>query len=277
MPIKPEDVLTALDIDPSKFDDVSAFTGEFSKEWLRRGDAANDEDVRGAVFGKINAVQRQKARKVLSGLGFDDVKVDDMDPADIFPLIGEKVSAKITALQEESKKGGKGSEEAEKLKAQLAEAIKSKEDIAKLHEVQVGKYNELENAVKTREIEGKINGEWDRAIGSQKFRQGLSEFEKEGFLSRMRKDFQVKFDESGTPYAADSKGDRIPEPGKAQKFMDLPSLIATKVKEFKLDEINPHGNKPVGGQRPTASPMPTRETVPQAPGARKVHPAFGRL
>lgn len=282
MPIKPEDAVTALDLDLSKYDDVKTFADEFGKDWLRRSEAPKDPDVVKTVFGAVNGTIRGRAHVALQKLGIKHERnvTDAMDPTEIFDLIAEKVpaahDARVKELEAAIAKGGKGGAEVEELTKKYGELEKKYTDLDGLHKAQVGKYNELETSVKTREHDSKVNSEWDRAIGAQKFRQGLSDFEKEGFLSRMRKDFQVKFDENGAPYAADASGNRVPEPGKAQKFLDLPSLIAAKVKEYKLDEINPHGNKPVGGQRPI-SQMPNREAVPQATGARKVHPAFGRL
>lgn len=281
--LKPEDVVTALDLDLSKYDDVKSFTEGFSADWLRRSEAPKDPDVVKTVFGTVNGTIRSRAHVALQKLGIKHERsvTESMDPTEIFDLIAEKVpaahEAKIKELEGAIAKGGKGGEEVEKLKAQLAEAIKSKEDTLKLHEAQVGKYNELEASVKTREHEAKVSGEWDRAFGVQKYRQNASDLEKEGFVARMRKQFQVMFDETGAPYAADVEGNRIPEPGKAQKFLDLPSLIAAEVVKAGLDQKNPQGGKPVGGVRPTMPTMPSREAVPQAPGARKVHPSFGRL
>ena len=56
MPIKPEDALTALDIDLSKYNDVKEFTEGFGAEWLRKGEAFNDKEVRDKVFGTINGL-----------------------------------------------------------------------------------------------------------------------------------------------------------------------------------------------------------------------------
>jgi len=274
MPIKPEDALTALDIDLSKYNDVKEFTEGFGAEWLRKGEAFNDKEVRDKVFGTINGVLRTKAKKALKAIGVEDVKVEDMDPDALFDLIGERVptiiQSKVKPLEEAIAKGAKGGPEVDELRNKYGELEKKYSALDGLHQAQVGKYNELETSVRTRELDAKVNGEWDRAIGSQKFRQGLSEFEKEGFISRMRKDYQVKFDDTGAAYAADANGNRIPDAQKAQKFLDLPALIAAKVKEFKLDETNPHGMKPVGGQRPNAAPLTTR-TDAERP-ARQVHP-----
>lgn len=277
MPIKPEDVLTALDIDPSKFDDVAAFTGEFSNEWLRRSEAAKDEKVRGAVFGEINNVQRGKAKKALKALGFEDVKVEDMDPADIFTLIGEKVPAKITAIQEAAKGTGKSSAELEAERTVSAELRKKLEDTEKLHAALAKQYTDLETNVKQDKWNTRKRDYIEQAKAQVKLRQGMSEFERDGFFSRALSMVDLRPDDKDAIYVVDANsGERIAEPGKAQKFLDLAPFLALKAKEFKLDETNPHGGKPVGGQRPI-SQMPNRESVPQAPGARKVHPAFGKL
>lgn len=279
--LKPEDIVTALDLKPEEFADVNEFVEKFGTEWVRKAEAAKDPDIHKSVMGAANNIIRGKAKKAFGVLGFDDVKVDELDPGDLFGLVAERIPPKLTALEEAAKKGSKGGEEVEKLKTQLAEATKTIQDTKALHQSAVQAYNDLDLSVKTSAKENRISAEWDRAIGAQKFRQGLSEFEKEGFLSRMRKEFKVEFDEAGAPYAADaSTGHRIPEPGKAQKFLDLPSLVAMKVKEFKLDEVNPHGNKPVGGQRPTHTPIvppQRRPTEPQLPerSERLVHPRLG--
>lgn len=274
--LKPEDAVTALDLDLSKYDDVKAFVEDFDKGWLRRDEAPKDPAVIKTVFGTVNGTIRSRAHVALQKLGIKQERsvTEGMDPTDIFDLIAEKIpaahEARVKELEAAIAKGGKGGAEVEEWTKKYGELEKRYADLDGLHKAQVGKYNELEASVKTREHASKVNSEWDRAIGAQKFRQGLSDFEKEGFLSRMRKEYRVEFDDTGAPYAADSAGNRIPEPGKAQKFLDLSSLLAAKVKEFKLDQVNPQGGKPVGGVRPNASPMPTRTDVERP--ARTVHP-----
>lgn len=252
MPIKPEDILTALDIDPAKYEDVQSFTNEFGAEWTRITEAVNNKDIRSKVFGSINGALRQKAKKALAALQIDDVKVDERDPTELLDLITERGPAKFTArigeLEKAVKEGG-SDKAAKEWESKYGELDRKYKDLEGLHGQATAKYAELENSVKQREIDAKVNAEWERALGSVKWKQGLDDLTRDGFVSRVRKEYAVRIDDTGATYVADANGNRIADPVKAQKFLDLPALVAMKAKEFKLDESNPHGGKPVGGTK----------------------------
>jgi len=263
MPIKPEDILTALDIDPAKYEDVKAFTDEFSGEWTRISEAVNNKDIRSKVFGSINGALRQKAKKALAALQIDDVKVDEHDPTELLDLITtrgpEKFTARIGELEKAVSDGGKD-KAAKEWEGKYAELDRKYKDLEGLHGQATAKYAELETSVKQREIDAKVNAEWERALGSVKWKQGIDDLTREGFVTRVRKEFAVRLDDTGTPYVADTNGNRIADPVKAQKFLDLPALVAMKAKEFKLDESNPHGGKVVGGNHIVVTPPKPVET-----------------
>lgn len=269
MPIKPEDILTALDIDPAKYDDVKAFSEEFGSEWTRISEAVNNKDVRAKVFGSINGALRQKAKKALAALQIDDVKVDEHDPTDLLEIITtrgpERFTSRIGELEKAVAEGGKD-KAAKEWESKYGELEKKYKDLEGLHGQSTAKYEELERSVKDREVQAKVNAEWERALGSVKWKQGIDDLTREGFITRVRKEYAVRLDDTGSTYVADANGNRIPDPVKHQKFLDLPSLVAMKAKEFKLDESNPHGGKPVGGNHiVVTAPKPTETDKPLRP------------
>lgn len=250
MPIKPEDILTALDIDPEQFEDVKGFTDHFGKEWTRVSEAAQNDEIAKAVFGKINFALRQRAKKAFSAFGIEGVKVDDHDPTELIDMLAtkgaERFTGRIAELEAAVKEGGSG-KAVKEMEAKLAEAMKRAADMETLSAQQAKKYEELESSVRQRETEAKINAEWERALGGIKWKQGIDDLTRDGFVARVKKEYQVKFDDEGKPYAADINGNRVADPVKAQKFLDLGALVGSKAKEYKLDEAagNPQGGKPV--------------------------------
>lgn len=277
MPIKPEDILSALDIDTAKYDDVKSFTEDFSAGWIRREEAAKDDEVKRKVFGAVNGSLRVKAKRALKANGIEDVKVEDVDPGDIFELFADRVpkmyGERITEL--ESKAKGNNTDKALKeWEGKYAEAQKKYAELESLHGAQVKKYTDLESMVKAREVEAKVNAEWEKALGSVKWKSGIDDLTRDGFVSRVKKDYQIRFDDTGAAYAADANGNRIPDEKKAQKFLDLTAIVNAKAKEFKLDETsaNPHAGKPIAPVRFTPqqpAPMPNgnaRQPI------RQIHP-----
>lgn len=261
MPIKPEDILTALDIDPEQFDDVKTFTETFGKEWTRVSEAAQNPEVSKAVFGKVNATLRQRAKKALAAFGIEGVKVDDHDPTELIDMLAtkgtERFTGRIAELEAAVKEGGSG-KAVKELEAKLAEAMKKATDMEALSAQQAKKYEELEGSVRQREAEAKINAEWERALGGIKWKQGIDDLTRDGFVARVKKEYRVQFDESGNPYATDANGQRVADPVKAQKYLDLGALVGSKAKEYKLDEAagNPQGGKPVGQNKIIIQPPP---------------------
>lgn len=275
MPIKPEDVLGYLDIDPTKFDNVDAFKEQYDKEWVKAADAANNPDIQNRATSKLRSVLRSALKKHVSAFELDGVEInDETDPVKLLKELHEPIASKYnekigtleTALKDKS--GDKAIKEYE---AKYGELDKKYKDLEGLHKAQVEKYVTLETGVAEEKKSAKVNGVWEQAVNAVKFKTGLDELTKDGFLSKMRKEYQVMFDEEGNAYTADREGKRIADKAKAQKFRELPDLLAERAKEFKLDQSNHQAGAPLN--RPISQPTKDQDPnfVPLRP-VRQIHP-----
>lgn len=274
MPIKPEYVLARLDIDPEKFEDEKAFDEHFDKDWIRVKEAAKNKTIQGAVIGQKFGSIRTRGKAAARDLELEGVDVtDQMEPEELFDLFAtgvksklEKTGGRITELEKAVK--AKGNDEAYKeLERKYGELEKKHTDVGGQVSTWEKKYNELHTSVESQKKTAKEDALWDRAYGGVKFRQGMSEFEKDGFKSGMRKKYELGFDEQGVEYAQDAvTKNRIPDPNKAQTWLSLDQLVLKEAQENKLHEINPHGGQPA--HRPAANaptPQPTGGKVREMP------------
>lgn len=275
MPIKPEDVLGYLDIDPTKFENVDAFKEQYDKEWVKAADAANNPDIQNRATSKLRSVLRSALKKHVSAFELDGVEInDETDPVkllkELHEPIASKYNEKIAALElvAKDKTGDKLVKEWE---TKYGELDKKYKDLNGLHEQSVSKYTELETGIKTEKLNAKRDAYLNAAIGKVKWKTGLDEFTKAGFLSKIKEDHQILFDETETPYTADREGKRIPDPKKSQRFREIDEIIAEQAKEFKLDQSNHQAGAPLN--RPISQPTKEQDPnfVPLRP-VRQIHP-----
>lgn len=249
MPIKSEEALGYLDIDLSKFENVDAFKEQFDKEWVKAADAANNPDIQNRATSKLRSVLRSALKKHVGAFELEGVEInDETDPVkllkELHEPIANKYNEKIASL-ESAVKDKSGDKVLKEWESKYGELDKKYKDLDGLHKTQVELYKGLETSVAEEKKSAKINGVWEQAVSAVKFKTGLDELTKDGFLNKMRKEYQVMFDEDGNPYTADREGKRIADKAKAQKFRELPDLLAERAKEFKLDQSNHQAGAPL--------------------------------
>lgn len=276
MPIKSEDALGYLDIDLEKYKDVDEFKAAFTTEWTRKDEAAKDPAIHKAALGKMNGIlaSKIKAANKRFELGLEMKDGDPLDQLDVVvDKIEETFKTKVGTL-EAAAKDKTGEKALKEWETKYGEATKKYSDLEALHQAQVKKYTDLENNVQEREKKIKVDGVWERALGNVKFRQGLDDFTKKGFVAEMQKQYQVLFDDEGNSYAAGQDGKRIADEKKAQKFKDLDQLLQEQVKANKLDASNPQGGAPINRTTVIVKDAPS----PNGAGReREMHPSHPSL
>ena len=249
MPIDPKEALEFFGYDPETFEDAAAFRSQVEKDWIKPGDAHLNTDVQKRIFGKLNGVLRTTLKNSAEALGLDAAyDGDDMDPIDGLKALAVDAQKKLAALKE-AKKDGSTSKEVAELQRQYDESKKATADVNKLLLESNQKYNELEASVAKEKAEAKVNGLYSSAIAKIPFKEGMSAFEKQGFIAAIKQNFQLHFDDEGKEYVTDSNGDRIKDKKKAASHVDLDTAILNFAIESKLTADQ-------------AAPAAVRRTVP---------------
>jgi len=277
MPIDPKAALEYLGINPEAEDmDLDKFKAHVSSAYVPRAEAHKDADISKMVLGKTMGSLRTKLNSVASDLGVEG-NWKDIDPTEGIEVLGAAVKGRVATFQqelEEAKKGTKSNKDIEALQKQYEEAKKQAEDFkGRLGEWE-GKYRELEGSVQKREREARINAQWERALGSVKFGEGVSPLAVKGFTAAVRERYAVEFDDEGNPYAIDATTKkRVPNPNKAHDSLSLDDLVKSYADQEKLTAGNPNAGKPVrttvsllGGQQQQQTqqqpgPLPARRRV----------------
>ena len=271
MPVKPEAVANYLGFDLEKIEDEKAMKAAFDAAFLRRDIAHDDQTVRDRVFGKINAIARQRLKAGAKTIGVDIGNIDEGDPVDLITKFNETVSAKLgdvikerDAFKDAAEKGG--GEALTKL-AQERDALAKERDAfgvqAKEYE---RKYTELSSTWSKKQEEAKRSAIVESARARVKFRDDVNDYAKKGFIS----DFFERhtLDLSGDqPKVLDASGAIVMDKAKAQTFATLEDLLGEAADAAKLTAKAPQAGAPA---RKTVASVSTQQQPEQThPGARR--------
>lgn len=246
MPIKPEEALEVLGVDPAKFENVDALKESFEGDWVKRATAKDDPQVRKDVLGKVQSNARHKLKKYAETYGLEIELKDDVDMLDAIPRFGDALKDKFTELEELRTKS-KDALPAD-VKAQLDKQLKSLEkerDTFKSQAVEwQGKHDTLFADIGKSRLQAAEDAEWNAALGGVQFHQGVDDLKKEGFKAVSRSKYKLQFDEQMKPKLVDASGNPIKNPKKAGELLTLSEAIKFDAAALKLEANNPRANVP---------------------------------
>ena len=282
MPVKPEAVTAYLGLDLDKIEDEKAMKAAFDAAFLRRETAHEDRGIQDRVFGKINAIARQRLKSGAKSLGVDLGNVDEGDPIDLIPKFSESIQARIAEIAKERDElkanMGKG-DNAEALAALQKERdalMKERDAFGSSAKEWETKYLSLDSTWKKREEESKRNTFVESAISRVKFRDDVNEYTKKGFVG----DFLGKYtlDLNGEkPKVVDQSGQIVLDKHKAQTFASLEDLLSEAADAANLTVKSPQGGTPVKKTIATVSAGVQRQQEPAHPGARRTREVMQRF
>lgn len=268
MPIKPEEALETIGLDPSKYDTVDAFKEAMEERYVTIDAAHTNPAVTKRVLGKFNGVIERKVGKIAKDLGVDVPK--DVDALDLIDIISDPVASLKGEVSQWKEKAEKGlGDDVVKEWEKKVKTLEKERDLFKGQAVEIeGRYNTLNEEIATTKKRTVIDTTWDRALASVPFHSGVNELLKEGFVSKVKQKYQIELDEELKPTLKDAKGNPIKHPKKVGELLTLDEALKLDAKEFKLVADNPHANKPVEGAngRKVATPPPA---TPIAGGGRQ--------
>ena len=260
-----KDVLEIFGIeDLSKYDTPEALKAEVDKKWVTIASAHNNKTVAAAIFGKANRQGRSKIADLSTEFGLDVEIGDDEDIVALIPKIKDALKPKfdeIKTMQEKLKTAAPADVVAE-YEGKLKETAKKLTAFEKSAKEWQEKFTGLETEVKTKDKKAKVDGEWNGALSGILFSPQVDDLRKDGFVARMKNEYQVLVDEEGKTYAANAKGEPLMHPKKAAERWTLGEALKAKAEEFKLVGVNPQGGRHV------AQPVKREEQTP-AVGVRR--------
>ena len=279
MPVKPEAVAAYLGLDLDKIEDEKAMKSAFDAEFVRRNIAHDDQTVRDRVFGKINAIARQRLKAGAKTIGVDLGNIDESDPVDLIAKFNESVSAKIGDIAKErdtfKEAAEKGGGDALAKLTQERDALAKERDAfgaqAKEYEK---KYADLNSNWTKKQEEAKRSSVVDAAKSRVKFREDVNDFTKKGFIN----DFfeRHSLDLSGDqPKVLDASGAIVMDKTKAQTFASLEDLLSEAADAAKLTAKAPQAGAPA---RKTIASIGTQQQAdPAHAGARRTREVMRRF
>lgn len=232
-------------------DDIASledFKKEFNPTFIRKENAKDDEEIVKTIVGKrlgsLETKIKQLAKKSGIELTGDEIKEKSLE--EVTDLVIGKFNTKVTDLQKLLDDASKATND-EKVKTLTTELEKVKgeaTDFKAKFENLGTEFETFKTNVSTQGKQAKLDNLKNKAFESIKFKNGISEFEKEGFLSKMEKTYKFELDETGDKLlVTDKEGKTIANPNKAGKVFSPEELLETQAIEGKLYAINPNNTQ----------------------------------
>jgi hypothetical protein len=279
MPIKPEEALEIVGLNPADFEDGDAFRDAVEKKFVSRDIAHKDKEVNARVLGKFNEVLKRKVGKVGKEAGIE--LPDDTDPIDLIDQLVPAFTGLKSQAEEWKTKAEKGigEEVVNEWKGKLTKAEQESRAFQAQAKEWSEKYENLNTEIVTTKRKNVLDTEWSKAIGGVQFSSSVDDLRKEGFLAKVRSKYVVDLDDDLKPrlLSAETK-EPIKHPRKAGELLTLEEAVKLEAKELKLVSENPHGDKPAGQQRkPVEQGQGAAAQGNRANGRpiREPRPAFG--
>tara|TARA_R110000868_G_scaffold179544_3_gene419626 strand:- start:6410 stop:7219 length:810 start_codon:yes stop_codon:yes gene_type:complete len=238
-----------------------AFDGVF----VRLDQAAEHPDVKKANVGEATRKYATELKRTAKEHGIDLTKEDTDLPVDeLARLVASKIQEGNTSIIEDLKsKAGKPSEALEKLTGDYEKLKLKYEDEARVKGELAEKLTESEKKFGTFQKDFKLNDNKKSLLSKLPFSDTANELVKDGFISRMEKEYKIDLDETGSVYITDIEGKRISDPSKHGSYLSAEDVYSMKMKEYKIaKEVDTTKvNQP---PTPTAAPIVNREGVRQS-------------
>lgn len=268
-----KDILEYMGIEAK---DMDEFKAKFPEKYASEKQAVEkwlSPEV-GKVTGNIKRKILNKARE--DGLEFTLSEFEKMDLEDVHATIAEKKAGKFKSELEELKaKSGQTNEEALKeWQDKFAKATKRASDEEELRKQLAGEFDQFKTKAAGEVKSVKVGFKKSDLLSKLKFKTGISDLEKEGFLSHIDKNYKFDFDDQDVFFAADASGNRIRSSKKADEHKSPEEIVNEVAAEKKILAENPKAGHPAPASFvPPVQGNPAQNGTPAA-AKRKVNPMF---
>lgn len=280
MAVKPESLAQYIGIDLSKVESEDELREAFDKEFVRRSSAAEDPQVAAKIFGKVNALMRQRIKAFAKSMGVDLGNVEEKDPSALIVELNEGVTAIHQSLTSEVEKlktsNAKGSndEAIKALEDKLQKLEKERDAFGTNAKEWESKYRDLETSVKEREVKTKRETLINEALKAVPFAEGVNEFTRKGFIADFLDRYDLDLGDDGYKVIDKSTKSPIMDKKRAQTFAQLPDLMKEAAEAAKLTQA-PNAGQPVRKTIATLSAGGGQAPAPQSHlGERRTRPVM---
>lgn len=247
MPIEPKEIVEYIGIDLEKFDSIDEAKKEFDSKFKTLDSIKSDPSIRNELFGRkvgeLETVFKRTARE--AGVSFDDNEISGKKFEELIPLAFEKLNSSYSSQIEELKANSNSGTD-ERIKTLSETLEKQKKEYSQLQNLMKTSIDGLQN--EKHELESsmknyKLDIHKNQVMSQLKLKSQITEIEKKGFDALINENLNFDFDESGSIFVSDKKGNKIPNPNKAGEFMAPLDALSELAKKAGVVEVNPHANR----------------------------------
>jgi len=255
MAIEQKELLEYLGID--SVENLEDFRSKFEPVYVRKNSVKDDKELHQSVVGKVIKAATQTIVQDLksSGIEFEDGEVKEMKEIPIEQVFS-KGMAKLknhfaSKIAELETKAGNGNDEKVKEVTTKFEKLQAKHDQEKaLWEQTKGLFEQEKSGWVNEKKNIKLSSKVGDAFKSIKWKTGVSEIEKKGFLSLVNEKYKIDLDEKDELFIADSQGQRIKHPKKNGEFKNINEVLEEEGKAANVWEGNPIAGRAGQPQKP---------------------------
>lgn len=240
MPIKAEqlpELFTFIGYNPEEIESVDAFKETFNKDFIKTS-------AYGARIGSLESalVKRFKA----ANIEFKPEEIKDKKIEEIAEL-GLQKTFEFTnnALELEKKKNKNPDEALTKLQGEYdtfkSEAQKKIEAETSLRLQVKNDFDKFKSDTETEKKQSAVKTYVSNAWEKFKWGTGVGDLHKKGFKATIQEKYQVNLDESGNPYTANEKGERIASTKKTGEHAGLEEILEKEGIEAKVWDVQGKG------------------------------------
>jgi len=231
-----KDILKYQGIDLKDDATIEDYKSAFDGTFVRLDQAAEHPEVKKANLGEATRRYATELKRTAKEHGIELTKEDTDLPVDeLARLVAAKIQESSTSIIEELKaKSGKPSEALEKLTSDYDKLKAKLEDEARVKGELAEKLTETEKKFGEFEKNYKLNDNKKNLMSNLKFSDTANDLVKDGFLSRMEREYKTDLDENGEFFITDTEGKRISDPSKHGSFLSPQDVYSIKMKEFKI-------------------------------------------
>ena len=237
-----KDALTYLGLNPETVTDLDQFKAEFKKTFVHTNEIESRDDIVNPIIGKkIGALEVAYIREMKeAGIEFTPEEKQGKRLSDLMTIGKDKLMTRAAELEKAAKGAGNGSEEAERLKAEIKEIktrLKEEEDARKAALVEVDRVKETyANEAKQAQLQASVAAMYQQVP----FKAQMTEAERLGLQALVNSKYRFTFAEDSSLQITDANGKRIENPAKAGDFLQpVDVLKAEAEKQMLLQKTDP--------------------------------------
>jgi hypothetical protein len=234
-----KDILSYQGIELKDDATIDDYKAAFDGVFVRLDQAAEHPDVKKSNVGEATRKYATELKRTAKEHGIELSKEDTDLPVDELArlVLSKSVESSTSVIEGLKAKAGKPSEALEKmttdfetLKSKLADEERVKGELAT-------KLTESEKKFGTFEKTYKLDDNKKTLMSKLVFSDTANDLVKDGFISRMEKDYKTDLDENGAFFITNSEGARINDPAKHGSYLSPEAVYASKMEEYKIAKV----------------------------------------